>query len=476
MLWGFFILSVVSIVSSFIRKDLIIFGCCVLFFLAGVMRFEVAEFIMRTDPVKKFNDVPGKITLRGQIIDEPDLRASSQKLKVKIDATQSVILVTTNSFPVYQYLDEIKLTGQLKTPNQFGDFNYKHYLQKDGVYSVMDNPLIEKVIKQHPYTVETFVYEKLLWIKGVLLTSLTSQFSPPQNFIMEGMIFGNDKEMPKEVKDKFVVTGLSHVTAVSGSNVVILINIAVVFFLALGLWRRQACYFAILCIWIYIVLIGFPASGVRAAVMCSAVLMAQILGRQNTSTRILVFAAALMLVQNPLLLPYDVGFQLSFLAALGIIYVKPILENIRLFSKNNLLARSSKSVYMRIPWFFLDILFITLAAQITTLPIIVYNFGTVSLVAPITNVLALPVVEIVTVLGFLTSVVGVFSHIVGFIVSLPCWFLLAYFLKVLDMFSQLWATITITYIPWFFVVVYYVVLFIVLRVLYLVRKPDFLEY
>ena len=93
----------------------------------------------------------------------------------------------------------------------------------------------------------------------------------------------------------------------------------------MGFWRGQAFYLAVAFIAVYIALIGFPASGVRAAIMGCIALLAQKLGRQNTTSRILVLAGALMLLQNPPLLYYDIGFQLSFLASLGIIHIKPMV-------------------------------------------------------------------------------------------------------------------------------------------------------
>ena len=270
--------------------------------------------------------------------------------------------------------------------------------------------------------------------------------------------------MPAELKDKFNITGLSHVTAVSGSNIVVLISMLMVFFLALGFWRGQAFYVSAIFIFIYIVIIGFPASGVRAAIMGFTALLAQKLGRQNTSSRVLVIAAALMLMQNPLLLRLDVGFQLSFLAALGIIYIKPLIDM--------LCKPIAKEQFKTL----LDMVSVALSAQIITLPIIMYNFGRISLIAPITNVLALPVVEVLTVLGFLLAVFGTFSNILGFIFSIPCYFLLTYFIKVLDIFSQPWAQAMVQPISWVWPVVYYIILAGVIWYFDVSKKPKFLGY
>ncbi len=484
-IWGILFLGVLITLFSLLVHPLfvrirdglkvnsVVFGFCVLFLALGILRVQISEFTILSDKLAKLNDRPEKITLTGQIIAEPDIRDTSQKLKVKIG--ENLVLVTAARYPEYKYLDTIKITGKLKTPPEFEDFNYKNYLMKDGIYSVMDYPKVELVYYQNGRSSVlvvnnffSFLYEKILFVKGKLMDSVSMNFSPPQDSILQGVVYGNDKNMPKDVKDEFNATGLSHLTAVSGSNIIILIDILMGFLLFLGLWRQQASYWAIGLIWFYIVLIGLPVSGIRAAIMGSIMLLAGILGRQNASARALVLAGALMLLQNPLLLLYDVSFQLSFLASLGIIYAKPLIDYSLQFSRD-----FSKKYGFK---FIVDILSITFAAQVFALPIIVYNFGTLPLISPVTNVLVLPIIPWLTILGFLVSIVGVFSNALGFIFSLPCMFLLAYMIKILEIFSQPWAVKTIANIHWLWLVLYYVLLSILIWYLNKKHKPKFLGY
>ncbi|MSU54399.1 MAG: ComEC family competence protein [Candidatus Staskawiczbacteria bacterium] len=463
-IWGIFVLGLGIIITSFFIRSssMVIFGFCILALLLGITRFQISQFTIANDQLSKLNDTPDKITLVGFVWAEPDIRQTSKKIKVKVD--DSTVLVTLSNFntDTYQYLDRVQLVGTLKTPAIFEDFNYKNYLMKDGIYSVMDYPKIELISEKHTYNVFTYSYEKILWLKSKLLNGLNINLFPPHSFILEGMVFGNDKNMSAELKDKFNVTGLSHVTAVSGTNIVIIISMMMIVLLAMGFWRGQAFYLSAIFIFTYIVLIGFPPSGIRAAVMGCIGLSAQKLGRQNTNWRILVLAGSLMLMQNPLLLAYDVGFQLSFLASLGIIYLKPLID---IFLK--MVTREHLK-------FFTDLMSVTLAAQIITLPIIVYNFGRLSVIAPISNLLALPVVEALTVLGFLLSIVGAILPFASFLFSIPCWFLLTYFMWVLDIFSKPWAVLSIENFPWFFVVLYYAIIFVVIKFLQKYQKPKFL--
>src|SRR3989344_4582867 len=483
-LLGFFVIGIVAIIFSFLHKKyyITIIGFCLLFLVLGVLRFQIFEFTIANDPLRMFNDFPEKVAIIGFIAGEPDIRNNLQKLLISTEKlvingqeapVQGKLLITVGNFSEahYHYLDQVKLVGKLKTPPAFEEFNYKNYLLKEGIYSVMDYPAVQLLAKKHSYTPITYGYEKILWLKSKLIASIDQYLFPPHSFILKGMVFGSDKEMPKDLKDQFNVTGLSHVTAASGSNIVVLISLCTTFLLFLGFWRGQAFYLAVAFIAVYIALIGFPASGVRAAIMGCIALLAQKLGRQNTTRRILVLAAALMLLQNPLLLIYDVGFQLSFLASLGIIHIKPLIMFFAFMPfgrKTNgddrpKITSKHKSLPARAGAFLLDIIAVTISAQIITLPIILYDFGRISLVSLVTNLLALPVVGVLTVLGFLLSIFASILPVLGFIFAVPCWFLLAYFLKILEIFSQSWAAKTISDISLVWVVIYYAALSAIIK-------------
>jgi len=445
------------------QRKYAVIGFCLLALVLGILRLEISQFNEASDQVRKLNDAPEKITLIGQIISEPDIRDNSQRLKIKISKTESIVLVTIQRYPEYHYLDVVEVTGKLKTPGVFEGFNYQQYLQKEGIYSVMDFPLVELIEENHHYTPTTFLYEKILWLKHRLSEPLNTHFSGPDSAIMQGIVFGNDKNMSDGLKEQFRITGLSHVTAVSGSNIVILISLFMSALLALGFWRSQAFYGSVILIWLYIIMIGLPVSGIRAAIMGSVALLAQHVGRQNTGTRVLVLTACLMLLQNPLLLLYDIGFQLSFLASLGILHAKPLID----YYFKIIFKERFKS--------FLDIISVTFAAQIFTLPIIVYNFGQISVIAPITNILVLPMIPLLTIIGFAVSLVGIMWNVTGFIISLPAVLLLAYFTKILGIFSQPWAVMTLENISFGWIGIYYIVLAIVIWRLAKYQRQNFVQ-
>jgi len=472
-LWAFLFADIIAVIIFLFldESNFIIFGFCFLFLVIGILRFQISEFNIASDRLSRLNGNGQKIVLTGVINTEPDIRDTSQNLKVKVPAPggsalggdYSIILVTTNRYPEYNYLDKIQLTGKLEAPMETDDFSYKNYLMKDGVYSVMGFPKILVLGSEKPNVFEKF-YSGILFLKDKLRKSIRSNFSPPQSLILEGTVLGNNGVMSDDLKNKLNITGLRHVIAVSGTHIVILSAILMSFLLMLGFYRNQAFYFSVALIWLYIILTGLNASGIRAGIMGSLFMLAQKLGRQSVGLRTIAIAGAVMLLQNPLLLFYDIGFQLSFLAALGIIFLTPIFTLFFNFIRNKFLLKNNKDSAGSSKEL-LSILSSTFSAQIFTLPIILYSFGNVSLTAPITNLLILPTVPLMMGFGFVCSIIGIFSQTLGFITSIPCWILLTYFLKVMDIFSQPWAMKTCENVHWAWLIILYVIIIFTVRFL-----------
>ncbi|MEK7087606.1 MAG: ComEC/Rec2 family competence protein, partial [Patescibacteria group bacterium] len=208
-----------------------------------------------------------------------------------------------------------------------------------------------------------------------------------------------------------------------------IISIMMVNFLSyLFLPRRLIFWIVITSIIVFTLIAGAGASVVRAAIMGGLLVLASREGRFYKVTNAIVFAGALMLFFNPYLLRYDVGFQLSFLAALGLIYLAPHFNHWFANLPNFLSFRNNLSA--------------TLSAQIMTLPIIFWEFGRFSLVATIANVLILPAIPVTMLFGFLAGLSGFISLKIAELLILPAWLLLSYQIFVVKFLSILpWASI-----------------------------------
>jgi len=469
---GFLFFGILSIFIFLLIKNkrLIVFGFCLIFVFLGVWRYQAAESKILNNRLKNYNNQNQTITLIGIVSQEPDVK--QDRVRLEIDSRQLMInnektsisgkiLVTTNLYPKYNYGDQIKIKGKMVSPPVFEDFNYRDYLSKEGIFSVIYWPEIEKMAQNQG----NYFLAKIFSFKEKIRKSIYQNLPSPQGPILEGIVLGEEGRMSESLKEKFNITSLRHITAVSGMHITILSVILMQFFLGIGLWRGQSFYLTIVLLVLFIIMVGLPSSAVRAGVMGGFFLFAQKIGRKNSASRTIVFAATAILMVNPLLLKLDVGFQLSFLAVMGIIYLNPIFLN--WFKK----IPEKEFFNLR------SIISMTLAAQIFTLPILVYNFGRISLVAPLANVLVLPLISFLTGLGFLFGLTGVIFQPLARILSWFCWLLLTYILKIIDWLSSLsFSSITLENVHWFWLVVFYFILGFLIWRFHKKQKIKFLEY
>lgn len=256
---------------------------------------------------------------------------------------------------------------------------------------------------------------------------------------MEALVFGQESNISREWKDKLNITGTRHIAAVSGMNITIISSIISSF---------APFYISIVLLFLYILMIGAQASAVRAFIMAVIFILAKKLGRMSSGSRAVFFAATFMLVQNPFLLTKDVGFQLSFLAILGLIYLEPYFSNwLRLLPNPKVFPlRTTLSA--------------TLSAQVFTLPILAYNFGRISLLSPVVNILIVPFLAPITILIFIFAIFGIILQPLGFLLSWPVWLSLTYITKIVDWFSKMpLVSMAVGNLHWLWLIVFYFILF-----------------
>jgi len=392
-------------------------GFCLLVFVLGIWRYEQISSAAPT--VSEEN-----ISFIGQVVKEPAVKDNYIKLTV-IDVEPRLIagkiLVMTWRYPEYRYGDRLRISGKLEAPSEDIDgFNYRDYLRKDGILAALTWPKIEILDSGKGSPLMSFLFA----FKNKFKESVRLFISPPQVGILEALVFGDEGGITKEWQQKMNRTGTRHIVAVSGMNITIIASLVMNFLLALGFWRRHAFYFSICLLVLYILMIGAPASATRAGVMAVILLLAQYLGRLSQATRAVIFAASLMLFLNPLLLKSDVGFQLSFLAVLGIIYFQPVLgkwlrkvPDYKIFP-----VRATLST--------------TLSAQVFTMPVLLYNFGYVPLLSPLTNILIVPFLAPLTILVFVFGISSMILWPLGYILSWPTWLALTYVVSIINFFSR----------------------------------------
>ncbi|MDO8592622.1 MAG: ComEC/Rec2 family competence protein [bacterium] len=412
-------------------------------------------------------DAPDKIwryngrtaAVRGYAAGESDIRETNQKLEIaaewlNLSAGGSIpvsgkILATADLYPEYNYGDELELECELKQPEQYQGFAYDRYLARYNIYSTCYYPKIKIIGKNRG----RIFYAKIFALKGKIAGIIDAGMSEPESSLARPIVFGGQRGVEPSIKQNFQKTGLTHIMAVSGFNVSIIAAVVLAVLLGAGISRRYAFYAAAAMLAGYIVLVGMPASAMRAGLMGFLVLWALKLGRLNKITNSLVLAAALLLLANPRLLRDDVGFQLSFLALAGLVYVYPILE--ALWQKIKLPKLKGAS----------DGLLITLAAQAFTLPILAYNFSQISLIAPLANLAVLWTLPILTVLILIAIPLSWAIPGLSFIFFLPSLILTKYILAAVKYLAALpFSYLEVDYLwPGWAVVYYAVIIYSVIK-------------
>lgn len=469
ILFTFLILGLFFFSFFLIQKKVAVFGLCFILFTIGIWHHQTFEWKIRNSPLKKIAEREETIILTGRIVKEPEIKERSLKLtlrteSIKLTGNSSLsiegkILITTNRFPEYEYGDKIKVKGRLQNPPVFEDFNYRDYLANQGIVAVMYWPEIELVGKRERRSLVSEIYAQILFFKNKLRKVIDQNLSPPQSLILAAILLGDKRKMPQELKEKLNFAGVRHITAISGMHITILGLLILEIFLGLKLWRNQALYLSLIFLFLFIVMIGAPSSAVRAGIMGGFLLIAQSLGRVSSSIRGIVLAGTLILALNPLLLKSDIGFQLSFLATLGVIYLTPIFQAWFKKIPDNLFG------FIKLK----NIIAMTLSAQTFTFPLLIYNFGRFSLVAPLTNLFIVPFLPLLIITGFLFILLSFLWQPLTLIFLSPCWLILTYIIKIINFFWQNpWSVVWVE-ISWFWLLIFY---FILGAIIYYLKQKE----
>lgn len=380
-----------------------------------------------------------QIEFDAKIVEQPEFRQNNIVLIVKSETLNSRVRITTKNFTDYNYGDTIRAKGTIEEPENFADFDWRGYLIKDGIYYVMRNSQVQK-IKSAGFNIQKY----LAGTKAKLSGGIDASLLPPNSSLYKAMLLREKSEITESQKLQFQQAGLSHILAISGLHIAVIAIILFYILTWLGMWRRHASYLTLIILALYVLMIGAPASAVRASAMAGAVVLAETFGRPKASWRALFYAAAIMLAFNPLLARYDVGFQLSFLAVLGItlfyeklqiLFTKVQKFIIRLVSRRHITKDMPVADYLSETKFkFSSILAVTLSAQTLTLPLIIYHFGVFSAWSPLTNLLVIPVLPFALPAGILTAVTGA-AGIFGEIFAAPAWLFASYIWWIVNMFG-----------------------------------------
>ena len=381
-------------------------------------------------------DEPLFVEVEGVIVSYPEqsdgqvsyrLRADRLRTEDTVQAATGDILVRTRDYPPPHYGDRLRIAGEIENPPIYDDFDYRAYLARQGIYSRMMNAKTTLIESGEGSAFYRRLYTFREHASGVLNRLLPE----PAAALANGMILGIESGIPRDVADAFQATGTTHVIVISGSNIALLAWILVLAFGRL-IGRTRAVIPVMIAIVFYVLLVGAGPSAVRAGVMGALVVGAIGLGRQSTAWVSLAASAMLMTIIDPLAL-WDVGFQISFAATLGLILFSSwFIERFHGALGGRLAGDTAPAPLGALS----DGLAATLAAQVLVTPVLLFHFGRISVTSLPANALILPAQPPILTGGMLALLAGLVWEPLGRVIASVPWLFLTYTTEVVELIAR----------------------------------------
>ena len=427
----------------------VIITLALLAFAGGVARMNSAVVV--SDPVLT-NSLGSKVTIEGVVLSEPDAREASTRISVRAgtfiygSATSTVdagVLVIASSHTGILYGDRVRAKGTLRLPEAFEtgagrDFNYPAFLAKDGIVYELAFAEVETVGEgpRNPLkAVSIFLKEK--YLEGIALS-----LPEPHAGLAGGITAGDKRGLGEELSDTFRTVGLTHIIVLSGYNIMIVVFGLGWLFSRLRFPRWVEFVLGVSIAAFFALMTGLASASVRAAAMASIAMVGKVTSRVYLASRALALVAALMVLLNPYILVFDIGFQLSVIATWGLIAFSPLVHSKLPFVTERFALREIASA--------------TIATQLAVLPLLLYQSGAFPLYALPVNLLVLIVVPWAMLLSAIAAISGLVLGPLAPIVAFPAYILLAYAVGVAQLFAALpLASLAIpAFSAWWLVLVY----------------------
>src|SRR5215216_1078710 len=428
----------------------------------GALRYQISIPQFNAFHIAFYNDRDYDLVITGTLVEPPDYRDNYTNLRLKVSGVDTgdrelpasgLLLARVSNNQVFHYGDILRLRGKLKTPPENEDFSYRDYLAAQHIHSYM--PTAEVTIL--PSRGGNLFSRALYALKEKALSNIYRLFPDPESSLMAGILLGVDTGLTNDLQQAFKDTGTAHIIAISGFNISIIAGLFVTFF-SKFLGPRRGALLAVIGIAFYTILVGADATVVRAALMGSLALFAKQVGRRQFALNTLLAVALLMCLWNPLYI-WDVGFQLSFFATLGLIlYADPFSQ----FANRIITKYFPASATEKFAELFSEFVLLTLAAQVTTIPIMAYHFQRISIVSFIANPFILPPQPAVMILGGLAVLLSYIWLPLGQIAAWIAWPFVVYTIRMVELFDSVpHGTLILGKLSIWFVILVYAALFAV---------------
>lgn len=294
--------------------------------------------------------------------------------------------------------DSIEYSSRLYMIENFDGFEYKKFMLSQDIYFRSYGSTFLKNSTSNIHPLFLYISQK----RNDLLSVLEKLYPPEEKIFLAWILLGAREDIPQELRENFNKSWLTHFIAVSGFNITILVIFFGFLFQYFPLYLRT--FLVVASIILFTILVWFSAPVVRAAIMWGIAYIILSMWRSSSNLTLVLLTACIMVWVSPLSLNYDVSLHLSFLAVIGIVYTQWFFKKIFSFLPSILAIREA--------------FVLTLSALSFTLPIMIFNFGQISLFSPIANIAVAWTIPLAMLLGFLS--------IIGYSISTSLWYFLAF--------------------------------------------------
>lgn len=410
-------------------------------YLAAIVAFFAGgywyQLVPQTSDLAQFNTV-GAATVDGQIVSEPDVRddriqlrvrATTINLGVQIHDTDGLLLVNAPRTADVNYGDSVSVTGRINSPAVYDTFSYADFLAREGVFTVMDNARVEVLATGggNRFT------RRLLVVKAHLQSKINTHLPDPQAALISGILLGNERGLDPKLNEEFTRVGAAHIIAISGFNMAIIAGILQGLGKHFPSQKWLVAWLSVGLLILYTLLVGANAAVIRAAFMSSMLIIAETTKRKTFVPASLAAVVIFMSALQPTVL-WDISFQLSFFAVLGLALFTESLT--RYF--DSILEYLFPNSFARVVASFLnEPLVVSIAALSLTLPLTMFYFQRLSSVSLLVNILVVPIQSYVLIIGGMALLVSLVSPPVGQVLFWIDYVLLSWTIYIVRLFGNI---------------------------------------
>ena len=426
-----------------------------------------------TEKYRNLKEETKELKIIGTVVSEPIKKEYRTQYVIKIDKINGnvtykntkIILNVKKETNCLEYGNQICIYGIFESPEvqrNEGGFDYSQYLKIKKIYKIVtveENKI--KIIKQSNINV---IYKTINIIKNSIKKQINKQLPEKEANLLIGILIGDKSNIEEEISEDFSNSSLSHILAVSGMHVSYVI-IGIGFLVnKIKISKNFSKIIIIILLIFFMLLTGRTPSVERACMMSIYMIISRLLHKRNNVLSSISISMLLILIENPYAIS-DIGLQLSYGGTIGIVSIYPILKKHIKLKKKIENKNIKKDLLIKIKSNILDIILITISANIVIFPIMLYHFNTVSLTFVISNLLVSQIIGIIILLGFLTTILSYILEPISIILFI----ILKIFLNLLILIAHFTSNLPFSkiYLPTpkiYIIIIYYTVLiYIILK-------------